>query len=293
MYNYYYNNLILNKDIIINYCLVVIFANSTALVLIYLYNLIKYKKTNNDTTEEDIIDDTDDKLIELVREYEDNNNCKLIIIIDSDIINSKDIEEKHSDIIINIDNDIKFLEVIYKLNKYKLNKLEIIIHTIGGYIKSSNIIHTILFNNNLNTRAYIPIIGYSAGTLLSLSCKKIYMNKYALLSPTDPQIVINTNDITYKVSCADFSKVKTKKSNLILNKLQNEKNHNENLEYINNILDKKNIYNKDYLIKLLASGDYSHEKPITKQILNKNGLNIKKIPDTINNIFDTFLETYN
>jgi membrane-bound ClpP family serine protease len=67
--------------------------------------------------------------------------------------------------------------------------LDLFLHTPGGdgaatqsiiaYIKS-------IFGNDI--RAFIPQIAMSAGTIIALACKSIFMGKHSNLGPVDPQI---------------------------------------------------------------------------------------------------------
>jgi hypothetical protein len=67
--------------------------------------------------------------------------------------------------------------------------LDLFIHTPGGDgAATASIIHYLreMFGNNI--RAFVPQIAMSAGTILALSCKEIFMGKHSNLGPVDPQV---------------------------------------------------------------------------------------------------------
>jgi ClpP class serine protease len=67
--------------------------------------------------------------------------------------------------------------------------LDLLIHTQGGDGAATESLVLYLremFGNNV--RAFVPQIAMSAGTILALSCKEIYMGKQSNLGPVDPQI---------------------------------------------------------------------------------------------------------
>ena len=132
----------------------------------------------------------------LIRSYEQISNSNLILITDI----SENYRFYHSyncminfilsDYIYNIDSD-KLINHLYKLklNNSKNNNLTLIIDSSGGdIINNDTIIY--LTSNNFNTTSYILDHAMSAATMIALSSNKIYMSKYGILGPTDPQIII-------------------------------------------------------------------------------------------------------
>lgn len=85
------------------------------------------------------------------------------------------------------DNDINaFMQTVYGLNKS--NGLDLILHTPGGQIASTESIVTYLksvFGNDI--RVFVPQMAMSAGTMIALSAKEIVMGKHSNIGPIDPQ----------------------------------------------------------------------------------------------------------
>ncbi len=83
-----------------------------------------------------------------------------------------------------------FMTVLKNIPDRKLG-LDLIIHTPGGIIGAAESIVDYLdkmFNGNI--RVFIPQIAMSAGTMIALSAKEIYMGKQSNIGPIDPQIPI-------------------------------------------------------------------------------------------------------
>jgi hypothetical protein len=67
--------------------------------------------------------------------------------------------------------------------------LDLFIHTQGGDGQATeSLIDYIREMFGTDVRAFVPQIAMSAGTILALSCKEIWMGKHSNLGPVDPQI---------------------------------------------------------------------------------------------------------
>jgi hypothetical protein len=93
---------------------------------------------------------------------------------------------------INDEDKNGFMMAVHKLDRSK--GLDLMIHTPGGGISSTQSIVEYLhkmFRNDAgipNIRAIVPQIAMSAGTMISCSCKEIWMGKHSNLGPIDPQL---------------------------------------------------------------------------------------------------------
>jgi hypothetical protein len=102
------------------------------------------------------------------------------------------------------------------------------------------------------------------------------MTKEAILSPTDPQIIIENETYSIK-SIIDMCETKEKNfisDKYLLNYYENKKLHYENILMVTDILKnkfKKNISNdkKKELIDVITSGNKSHHNPLSGLYLNK------------------------
>jgi len=82
-----------------------------------------------------------------------------------------------------------FMMTVHKMGKKRMAGLDLILHTEGGDIASTQSIVRYLhemFGNDI--RAIVPQIAMSAGTMIACSCKEIWMGKHSNLGPIDPQV---------------------------------------------------------------------------------------------------------
>jgi ATP-dependent protease ClpP protease subunit len=86
------------------------------------------------------------------------------------------------------DNDKNgFMATIHQLDRSE--GLDLILHTPGGDGPAAeSIVHYLRQMFGTNIRAFVPQLAMSAGTMIALSCKEIFMGKHSNLGPIDPQI---------------------------------------------------------------------------------------------------------
>jgi ATP-dependent protease ClpP protease subunit len=80
-----------------------------------------------------------------------------------------------------------FMSCIHNLDKEK--GLDLILHTPGGEVNATEALVTYLrscFGTNI--RAFIPHLAMSAGTMISLSCREIWLGKHSSIGAIDPQV---------------------------------------------------------------------------------------------------------
>lgn len=266
------------------------------LLVTWIFNYIKNLK-----------DDTKDAKIKLeqfynkIKEYEETNN-KLLFIVDEDIkyitSDNKDLDK----LIITLDSDtdddfFNWINNNYYQDDNNNIDIDIVIHTNGGSISSSDIINIILRERD-NVNIYIPYYAFSAGFVVALS-GKIHMNDYSLVGPIDPQCVYKVSDDTvYSCSSKNYEKLLNNKDKehikdeMLLKIYNNKALHTDNINTVIKSLEKRN-YNKvtiDCIIDKFCSGDYPHHKPFLRSDLEKLGLKIHDIPDNINELFKEFIE---
>jgi ClpP class serine protease len=66
--------------------------------------------------------------------------------------------------------------------------VEIVLHTLGGWSIAAEMIANAVKNRKGSTKAFVPYIAMSAGTMIALACKEIHLGKDASLGPIDTQI---------------------------------------------------------------------------------------------------------
>ena len=82
-----------------------------------------------------------------------------------------------------------FMMAVHRIGKKRMAGLDLILHTPGGDIASTQSIVRYLremFGDDI--RAIIPQIAMSAGTMIACCCKEIWMGKHSNLGPIDPWV---------------------------------------------------------------------------------------------------------
>ena len=83
-------------------------------------------------------------------------------------------------------NTVNNIENAFK--KFNGKPFDVILHTPGGYVFYAQLVSKALQQYPSEIRALVPLYAMSGGTMLALSCDKIYMGDFACLGPVDPQI---------------------------------------------------------------------------------------------------------
>jgi ClpP class serine protease len=185
-----------------------------------------------------------------------------------------------------------FFDFINNLDSNTKN-IDIIIYSSGGNIYDNNIyLHLIIkLSEKYNINTYVYNYAASAGTLLFFAGNNLFMDNYAFITPTDPQIPLSNND--YHQSADIILNGKDKKNINFKNKIlinSTERSYKENIKIVKILLKKHmptqkiNRSNYNRLLNILTTGRISHSTPIGKDFLESNGLKINKIPTELKNI---------
>jgi membrane-bound ClpP family serine protease len=226
------------------------------------------------------------KSFELIKSAEYNTESKIIYIKD---INTRLIDRIllsiYSDNIISI-NDNNSLRRILQNNENK--KIILLIQSTGGYISSSDSMLNLLDVHKQTKIAYVPTYAMSAATLLTLACDNIHINKYAVIGPTEPQISVFNEMISFYTLCKLIENKPITKigDEILISYYENKVLYDENINYINKYINKhkkENVSKEelDELIKKFSCGNIPHHSQISYESLNKL-ININnKIPEDI------------
>jgi ClpP class serine protease len=187
--------------------------------------------------------------------------------------------------------DQKTLRDITKaIIKFKGKPFDLIIHTGGGEVFSSEHIGRIFKNYPNKIRAVIPIYAMSGGTLLALSCDEIYMGHNSCIGAIDPQL-------------GSLFKYGSAKSWDKIVKFKGNKAEDQTISFafmgkqytktIRNII-KESIklrmseQDKNKFVNFITNGDIEHAFPITKSDLLNMKVPIKSIDNK--NLMEKMLE---
>lgn len=106
------------------------------------------------------------------------------------------------DHVFDTDDDIGLRRVF---NKYNDRTIQLVIKSYGGLWENAVTILNMLEYHPHMTISYVPEYALSAASSIVLASSKIYMNNYATLGPTDPQMSFTVNGIKQIVSYPVFS----------------------------------------------------------------------------------------
>jgi hypothetical protein len=231
------------------------------------------------------------KTFTLIKIIENEQKTKLIYIKD---INTRVIDKLlmlvFNNIIVSI-NDNNKLRQLLQNNSDK--KISIIIKSTGGYVSSSDSMLNLLDNHKANKNIYVPSYAMSAATLLVFACNNIYMNNYAVVGPTDPQLSLFNDMVSFKavyklIENKSIDKIKDK---ILINYYENKILYDDNIKIITKYINKHKKKNAtqhdiDELIKMFSYGDIAHHTEINSRVLNKV-FNINYVvPDDIMQIYN-------
>jgi len=229
----------------------------------------------------------------LIKTLENKYNSKLIYVKDTEYKSiNKILMLIYNKTIISI-NDNNSLRKILQENQNK--KIIMLIKSTGGYISSSDSMLNLLETHKPLKTAYVPSYAMSAATLLTLVCDKIYINRYASIGPTDPQINVLNEDISFRTlqKLIENKSIDKINDSVLFNYYENKKLYDDNILYIKKYISKHKkrnikIEDEEKIISSFSSGDIPHHTEFTPNILNKV-ININyDIPKDILEIYEVF-----
>lgn len=172
--------------------------------------------------------------------------------------------------------------------------IDIILHTPGGLVLASEQIAMALKEHKAKTTAIIPHYAMSGGSLIALAADEIIMDKNAVMGPVDPQIgqypaasILNTVNTKYVDELDDET--------LILADIS-KKAINQVTEFVYELLkDKLDDDEKAWeLAKILSSGKWTHDYPLTVKKLKEMGIKINTdVPQKVYDLFDLYKQPVN
>src|SRR6266404_1586534 len=157
--------------------------------------------------------------------------------------------------------------------------IDIVLHTPGGLVLASLQIARAIHKHEGKVTAFVPHYAMSGGTLIALAADEIVMSEYAVLGPVDPQLGQHPGASILKV-IARKPAAEVDDQTLILAD-QAEKAILQVSEAVRELLaDKIPPERADELVRLLSTGTWTHDYPITYEAAKSLGLPVRSdIPD--------------
>ncbi len=166
--------------------------------------------------------------------------------------------------------------------------IDMVLHTPGGLVLASLQIARALKKHKGKVTVFVPHYAMSGGTLIALSADEIVMSENAVLGPVDPQLgEFPAASLLKLKETKDINKIDDK--SLILADVA-EKAINQVEEAVYELLSGNYEESKaKELAKILSTGKWTHDYPITYEEAQKLGLKVsKEIPVEIMHLMSLY-----
>jgi len=159
--------------------------------------------------------------------------------------------------------------------------LDLVLHTPGGLVLAATQIARAVLRHKSKVTVFVPHYAMSGGTLIALAADEIVMCEHAVLGPVDPQLGERPAASILKVvrqkpiaEVDDETLILADQAEKALNQMECE---------VGELLAEKYPAEKGKeLAKLLASGTWTHDYPITYERANALGLRVQKeMPESV------------
>ena len=186
---------------------------------------------------------------------------------------------------ITIEDTEHILGLIRKTPKDK--PIDMILHTPGGMALAAEMIATALYEHPARVSVFVPFYAMSGGSLCALAADEIYMEKFSVLGPVDPQLddmpasgyqlVLEKKKIDQvadqTIMIAHIAELAAKNIKFLVKQLLSDKMPEEQAE--------KNA-------EFLTGGYITHDTPINIDTAKSLGLSVKEgVPEKVFDLFTT------
>ena len=169
--------------------------------------------------------------------------------------------------------------------------IDIILHTPGGLVLAASQIAYALKNHSGKITVFIPHYAMSGGTIIALAADEIVMDPNAVLGPVDPQIGgLPAASIINAVELKPIGKIDDE--TLIFADIA-RKAMNQVVAMVTGLLEKGMPREKaEAVAALLATGQFTHDFPITVHMAEAVGLPIRTdMPEAVYYLMDYYPQT--
>ena len=172
---------------------------------------------------------------------------------------------------INIDDSEEVLRAIQMTDKDM--PIDLILHTPGGLVLASLQIARALKKHPGKVTVFVPHYAMSGGTLISLAADEIVMSENAVLGPVDPQLgELPAASVVKLLEQKDVNRIEDK--TLIMADVAKKAIKQLESAVYELLKDKYEDDKAKNLAKLLSTGTWTHDYPITYEEAKSLGLNV-------------------
>ncbi|HHW10743.1 MAG TPA: hypothetical protein GXX29_12295 [Firmicutes bacterium] len=148
--------------------------------------------------------------------------------------------------------------------------IDLILHTPGGLVLASEQIARAILRHPAKVTVFVPHYAMSGGTMIALAADEIWMDENAVLGPVDPQVG-NFPAASILAAVRRKSQDRVDDETLILADVA-EKAMRQVKAVVTEILEDKLGEQAAEVASLLTEGHWTHDYPITCDVLSKMGL---------------------
>jgi ClpP class serine protease len=159
--------------------------------------------------------------------------------------------------------------------------LDLVLHTPGGLVLAATQIARAIFKHKGKVTVFVPHYAMSGGTLLALAADEIVMCEHAVLGPVDPQL--GEYPAASILKAAHQKPIAEVDDKTLILADQAEKAIAQMRHEVSELLaDKYARENAEEIAKLLTSGTWTHDYPITYERAQTLGLRVRSdMPENI------------
>jgi ClpP class serine protease len=166
--------------------------------------------------------------------------------------------------------------------------LDLVLHTPGGLVLAATQIARAVLKRQGKVTVFVPHYAMSGGTLIALAAHEIVMSEHAVLGPVDPQLGHHPAASILKAA-RQKPIAEVDDQTLILADQAEKALAQMECEVEELLADKYPAEKAKGLAKLLASGTWTHDYPITFERALALGLHVKKdIPENVLNLMQLY-----
>jgi ClpP class serine protease len=166
--------------------------------------------------------------------------------------------------------------------------IDLVLHTPGGLVLAATQIARAIFTRKGKVTVFVPHYAMSGGTLLALAADEIVMSEYAVLGPVDPQL--GEYPAASILKAAHQKPIAEVDDKTLILADQAEKAIAQMRQEVTELLAGKYADQKAAdLAKLMTSGTWTHDYPITCERASELGLPVNSdIPENVLRLMELY-----
>jgi ClpP class serine protease len=166
--------------------------------------------------------------------------------------------------------------------------IDLVLHTPGGLVLAATQIARAIFTRKGKVTVFVPHYAMSGGTLLALAADEIVMSDYAVLGPVDPQL--GEYPAASILKAAHQKPVAEVDDKTLILADQAEKAIAQMRHEVGELLaDRYPSEKAEEIAKLMTSGTWTHDYPITCDRARELGLSVNSdIPENILRLIELY-----